>query len=402
MRTTIYLTTILLIILSGQINAQKYSLYSNDTLVIHSKFLQSDISIKLHLPETFHFSSSQTTYPISIIFDSQHERTYPQIINSFDLLTSELQIPEMIMIGIPFTIENRYYLTSNKKKVGDSLSGIERMELFLFNELIPQLQKEKKANDFVTICGHSRTGFLVNYLSLKRPKEISVAISLSGFYSEPPISINKFSDFILNPNNFKRKFAYYASSGSTLEEKTYLKEYQAVFPKTPYAFESDYLKIQFKQTEFANHMTNYWLSVPEILVGAFTEYNFILDNWFHNKLKENEKLENPKKVFVADLKFTSTKLGFNVNPSITHIFSLMSHFGYQNKDYKTAIEFLNLGLEYYPEYLEFYMELINFYKILEQTDKVKEYKNILKYKVQSNKYITEALRSEITAFLNDK
>ena len=390
--------SLLLLLYSFQGITQRYSLYSNDSMTFDSKFLQRSITLNVHLPETFNFS--QTTYPITIVFDSQHERTYPQIISSIDLLTSETQIPEMIVIGVPFNVENRYYLTSNQKLDGDSLSGIERFELFLFNELIPKLKKEKKANNFLSICGHSRTAYLVNYLAVKRFNEINIAISLSGFFSEKPLSTNSFDEFLQNTDKFKNKFSYYATSGNTLEESTYLTEYQKIFKSSPYSFNSNNLKIHFKENSSANHMTNYWTSVPEILIDAFSEYNLILDNWFHKKLKENPNLKNPVHAFEMDIK--KSNLGFEVNPSLTHIFSLASHFGYQQDEFQKAIEFMNLGLRYYPEYLDFYIEIIEFYKLLENESKVDDYKAILRKKALENKFISESYRLEILNYLDEK
>lgn len=379
-------------------HAQEFGLYSNDSLLIESRFLQSSISINLHLPETFHYSSPTTQYPVTIIFDSQHERTYPQLIRSFDLLTSETQIPESIIIGIPFNIENRYYLTSNQKKDNDTLMGIERMELFIFNELLPKLRNKYKANDFLTMMGHSRTAFLVNYLCMKRTKQINVALSFSGFFSEPPISIESFSAFLRDQNNFTHKFSYYATSGSTLEESTYLNQYKKVFNTKNHEIITEKTKIQFKENQHTNHMTNYWISVPEILIDAFSDYNFVLDNWFHQKLKVLE-INNPVEEFQNDLKHASQKIGYSVLPSLTHLFSLSSHFGYQQKEYEKAIAFLEYGLNYYPDFLELFSEIIEMNKLLDNQKKVDFYKAILKEKAVKSTFITEKERIEIFNYL---
>jgi hypothetical protein len=389
------------LIISGQSQAQKYSIYSDDTLSIQSKYLQRSITLNLHLPETFHFSAISTKYPITIIFDSQHERTYPQIINSFDLLSSESQIPESIIIGIPFDIQNRYHLTSNQKNEGDSLSGMERMELFIFTELIPKLKNENKANEFLTIIGHSRTAFLVNYLSFKRIQDVNIAISLSGFFSEPPLTINTFSEFLFDPKHFSKQFSYYSSSGNTLEESTYLVQYQNVF-KTPIDTSvSGHLKRQFKINPHTNHMTNYWMSIPEILITAFSDYNFILDNWLHKRLKDNA-LNKPVDIFKSDLKVASDKIGFELLPSLTHIFSMASHYGYQTNEYSKALNFLELGLQYYPDYLEFYVETIEFNKLLKDNNKVNYYKSMLREKAEKSVHISAKDRQEILEYLDEQ
>ena len=87
------------LLIANLVHSQDYENYSNENLRIRSDYIKDSLVLNLHLPETFNFSSDSTKYPITIIFDSQHERTYPQIINSIDLLTSESQIPETIIIG---------------------------------------------------------------------------------------------------------------------------------------------------------------------------------------------------------------------------------------------------------------------------------------------------------------
>lgn len=113
-------------------HCQNFNMYSNDSLDIDTSFLNEPIQLRIHLPETFHFSSSSTKYPITIVFDSQHERTYPHIIHSFDLLTSESQIPESIIIGVPFTMQNRLYCTSNQKNKEIHLQALNEWSVFCF------------------------------------------------------------------------------------------------------------------------------------------------------------------------------------------------------------------------------------------------------------------------------
>jgi enterochelin esterase-like enzyme len=274
------------IISLGTLNlfGKEYAVYSNDKIVIESEYLGEAIEINLHLPDAQPFSAESTQYPITIIFDSQHERTYPQIISSFDLLTSETQIPESILIGVPFNFQNRRYFTSNQKLDNDSLSGIERMELFLFNELIPQIQNKYNGNEFISLIGHSRTAFLVNYLAFKRPHQINMAVSLSGFFNDSPLSINNFYSFLTESANFPNKFYYYYTAGTTLEESTYLVQCRNLDSLLKGYPISENVKIAFSETPNANHITNYWVSVPPILLDVFSDYNSILDSWFHEKL----------------------------------------------------------------------------------------------------------------------
>ncbi len=389
----------IILLFSSSSYGQPYSLYSNDSLVLSSEYLRETIRLNLHLPETHPFSASNTKYPITIIFDSQHERTYPHIINSFDLLTSETQIPETIIIGIPFNIQNRFYFTSTQKSGSDSLSGIERMHQFLFSELIPQLQYEYKGNDFISLIGHSRTAFLVNYLAYHRSNEINLAISLSGFFTEHSVSINSFYSFLTDPDNFPNKFYYFYTAGTTLEESSYLSQYRKLDSLLANKTVSENIKITFEESRNANHMSNYWISIPRILINVFSEYNSILDKWFHDKLKSGN-IENPVDLFQSDLEKASSKTGVKLNPNLTHIYSLSSYFAYQKEDFETAIKCIEFGLSYFPDYLDFYVELIGFYKALYDNEKIDYYKKILRDKAIVSTHLSEESKKEILEYLD--
>jgi enterochelin esterase-like enzyme len=368
--------------------------YSNENLKIKSDYLQDSITLNLHLPETFSFSATATKYPITIIFDSQHKITYPQIINSIELLSNESQIPETIIVGVPFNRYNRYYRTAAQKKKNDSLSGIERMENFLFNELLPKLQKEYKVNEHITLIGHSRTAFLVNYLTTKHSKKINIAIALSGFYSNKPISIERFKNYISNDLNFPNKFSYYFTTGSALEEETYLIESKNVSDyisntKMPKKFDG-----YFTENKHANHITNFWVSLPPIFIDAYSSYNSILNDWFYIKLKR-ETIKNPIKEFKSDLDQVSEKLGFKVNPNLTQIFSLASSFKYDKKDLRTAIDFIKFGQQYYPNYADFDLDLIDFYKQLNDLKMSQYHKTEYRKKVTSRKDISDVEKAEL-------
>jgi tetratricopeptide (TPR) repeat protein len=292
-------------------------------------------------------------------------------------------------------------LTSDQKRDGDSLSGIERMELFLFEELITELQNKYKGNKFISLIGHSRTAFLVNYLALERPSEVNVAISLSGFFNNKPLSLDSFYSFLTESTNFPNKFYYYYTAGTTLEESTYLVQFKNLDSLLKNKPLSENVKIVFSETSNANHITNYWVSVPPILIDAFSEYNSILDSWFHYKLK-SENMDDSVQQFEADLNKAGAIIGTKLNPNLTHIYSLASHFANDQKDYKTAIEFFEFGLRYFPDYLELYIEIIEFYKVLNNLEKTNSYKSILHEKATNSVHLTTSEKEEILEYLEKK
>lgn len=201
-RNKIVVLSLLLLFTISTGFSQKFSLYSDDKMDFQTNYLNEPISINLHLPETYFDAAESTKFPVIIILDSQHSRSYPQIMSAIDLLTSETQMPESIVVGIPFNMNNRYYFTSTQTKSNDSLSGIDRMNKFIFSELLPKLQDTYKADTYTTMIGHSRTAFLVNYLSANNPKSVNNAVSLSGFFDDAILSLQQFRQFLSEPANF--------------------------------------------------------------------------------------------------------------------------------------------------------------------------------------------------------
>ncbi len=379
---------------------QSYSLYSTDTITFQSKFLQKDIELNLHIPETHSSASDSTLYPVIIIFDSQHQRTYPHIIQSFDLLTGETQVPESILVGVPFGYADRYYLTSNEIMESDSLSGIERMELFLFSELIPHIQHHYKGNEYLMLVGHSRTAYLVNYLSWKRPQMVKTAVALSGFFNQEPLSTDIFFRFLSDAANFKSKFRYYYTTGTTREESTYRNQCRELDSLLTNKSLTTLASITYFETQSANHITNYWLSVAPIFTDIFSSYNNILDQWLFEKLQSNS-MDLSVQSFCEDLEKAGEEIGIKLNPSITQIYSIASHFINTEEDYITAIDYLELGLAYYPDYLDFYLDLIDFSRVINNTDDVASYSNILREKVMKRNTLSSEEKAEFIRFLEN-
>lgn len=396
---TLFCLTILIFCVISNGFSQRYSLYSDDKIDYQTSFLNEPISINLHLPEAYFDAADGTKFPVIIIFDSQHNRSYPQIMSAIDLLTSETQMPESIVVGVPFNMSNRLYFTSNQKKAKDSLSGIERMNKFIFSELLPKLQNSYKANSYTTIIGHSRTAFLVNYLSANNPKHVYNTVSLSGFFDDALLSLQQYHQFLSEPKNFETPFKYYYYAGTSLEERTYLNEFGELNQLLKNTVLPEKVSASYKEVANANHMTNYWVPVPEILIDIFKSYNNILDTWLQVKL-EGETIEEPVKTFAADLSVVGNELGLEVNPNLTHIYSLANHYRYQNSDYKTAIGFVDYGLSYFSKSKDLHIEMIELYKSLDDKDNANLYKKALKELVLNDKKLSSEEREEYFNYIN--
>jgi tetratricopeptide (TPR) repeat protein len=299
---------------------------------------------------------------------------------------------------VAFNIQNRRYFTSDQKRPGETISGIEKMETFMFEELIPLLQESYKGGTFLTLIGHSRTAFLVNYLTFKRPNSVNIAIAASGFF-DTPATLDNFHKLLNTEGNFNHNFFYFGSAGTTLEEVNYKVEYDALDSLIMTKGKAKNVFVSLSETKHANHMTNYWTTVPLSLMQVFSSYNDLLNNWFHDKLNQSD-LDLGVQSFEEDLAAINRYFGAQFSPNLTHIYSLASHFANQNGDYAKGIEFFEMGLKYYPDFLEFYVEIIEFCKLAENETKEQHYKTLLREKAQQSSRLSQEEKQEIMDYLN--
>lgn len=309
-------------------------------------------------------------------------------------------MPESIVVGIPFDNRERFYLTSGQKKQGQEMMGIELTENFLFQELLPKLKSDFHANNFLGVIGHSRTAFLVNYLLTRHSPEIDLAVALSGFYSNKPMTIESCKTFLADQDHFPSPLRYYFTAGTAKEEETYLTECRDMAAYLKEQQPSGNLTWTFTETPSANHMTNYWLSIPPILVDFFTDYNTILNSWLHEKLP-GALISNPSELLQADLQQVGERLNLSLNPSLTQIYSIASDLAFQKKEYQKAIAILELGLAYYPDYLDFHLTIIDFCKKMDQPELLKGYKEAFRKKIEQSTQLSAQEKTELLKTLNE-
>jgi hypothetical protein len=120
------------------------------------------------------------------------------------MLVFHSQMPQPVVAGIPFSIQNRLQLTSLENFYGKE-GKIEKTTQFIFDELIPHLNNNFKTGRPVLIFGHSRTGFLTSFFMVNRREDFDLAGSFSGFF-EKGFELNDIEKFLINhsinPNHF--------------------------------------------------------------------------------------------------------------------------------------------------------------------------------------------------------
>lgn len=144
-----------------------YIIYQNNERSIYSEHLQDSITIDLQVPQNVRYAAEKTGYPLLILLDRQNATIYDVNLRAVNFLAgSGAQIPQCLIAGVPFRSEDRFRLTSRRKKMDDQRAGINRTADFLLEELVPALKRDFPGINYLIIAGHSRTGYLVNFLAL--------------------------------------------------------------------------------------------------------------------------------------------------------------------------------------------------------------------------------------------
>lgn len=353
-------TVWLMLVVTGKMTAQLVQLYSTDSLAIESVHFPHPVMVDLHLPAHFQEERNRS-YPLIILFDSYNQFTHEQNLNSIEMLTYHAQIPSCVVVGVPFNARDRWYYTSDEqKKAGDSLTGMDHTDQFVFQELIPMLRNSYHATGPLILLGHSRSGFLTAALMIRHAHEVDAIGSFSAF-TEPGFTLADLPDFLNKVADRNHPLHFYMTAGAqNPEEEGYLYSLQQVAASLN---QQENAQLQWSLTTFpyAGHMANYNFSTPHVLLNYFGVYSQWLLDWLFVKLDqvaEGKALEE----FIKDENALKKHYGRLIQADIVHYVSLINQCS-QNNRWTDALALADRGLQYFPE--EWELRYLKAYTLME-------------------------------------
>jgi len=79
---------------------QAIEVYSNQTLKIYSEYWQDSVNFDVAIPDSWHFTDENRSYPLLILFDQQNRTNFDYHLAGINLLTGAgTQIPEIVVAG---------------------------------------------------------------------------------------------------------------------------------------------------------------------------------------------------------------------------------------------------------------------------------------------------------------
>ncbi len=371
--------------------AQQLQTLEKQPFPFYSTNYEDTLNLDLLLPTGHYEANGKAHFPLFIVFDKQNSYTYSYNLRTIDMLVFQGQIPYPVVVGFPFEKGRRYY-TSKKAKKGETITGIEKTQNLLFDELIPLLREKYGTTGPIILIGHSRTALLVNYLMANKHPEFEAAIAASGFYN-PGFGEPELINVVNELTQSGQSFSFYFSLGVSTGESQYKPncDSMAATLRTidiPSNFYWDYM-----EHDQANHFTNYNLTLGPALTHYFGKYHDILDLWLYQKL-ENMKGSQAVTTLKKDLAALSAHFGKPISPSPVHIWSFMSHF-YNKKDYTAANDLLKYGLESYPLDYEIAYQIAENYSLLDNKEACKKWMAKSRMLAEQHPYLTETQREDL-------
>lgn len=175
------------IFLSVHATAQVPKLYNhvtNDVQLIHSRILNQDRQIYIHVP-TLDSANTGMALPVLYLLDGE---------NHFHILSAYIEylrrwrvIPPMIVVGI-INVDRVKDLTPTKSLINfdgkvdsnyKASGGNEQFLNFIQQELMPYVKNNYKTSDYKVLAGHSFGGLAVIHCLLTRPDMFDAYIAIS-------------------------------------------------------------------------------------------------------------------------------------------------------------------------------------------------------------------------------
>jgi enterochelin esterase-like enzyme len=379
-----------LLLLMLQVTGRQFEFFTTETLDFYSEAVGENFEINLQLPENYFLSADSTTFPLIILLDQQNTFTYNYNLHSIDMLMFHSQMPQAVVAGIPFTMQNRLSLTSPEDFYGAE-GRIEQTTQFVFDELIPHLKKHYRASKPVMIFGHSRTGFLTGYFMINRSEDFEMAGAFSSFF-EKGFDLPDVEKLLQNREESSKAFSFYFSAGTkTNEEAGYLKDLLQLETFLNSREIPANFSWQFYQQPFANHITNYNLSLPLALTHYFGNYNLLLDKWLFEKLNETVP-ENPAMELLEDFEKLSSYYQAPINPDFVHIYSIASAL--INDHPAQALDIFKIGKSIYPFDYELDYSIISLMLSTGQTGQAEEWLHSATGAIKANVRLTEVEKNQ--------
>ena len=143
---------------------------------LHSSQLNEDRHYKVFLPDSYRWAQDKR-YPVLYVLDGDSHFFHTAA--SVEFLSSRGEIPEMIVVAVASTVRVRDFTQTDWPSHWIGGGGADKFRTFLSKELIPEIDKNYRTQDFRVLSGHSAGGQFALYCLTSDPSLFQAYITLS-------------------------------------------------------------------------------------------------------------------------------------------------------------------------------------------------------------------------------
>jgi predicted alpha/beta superfamily hydrolase len=198
-----------------------------------SGVLGGEVTYLVHLPDGY--DDSKKDYPVIYMMNGQSIAAFANASSTLDNLSNE-RIPDMILIGISNTGVAANYRScpddSGNVKLGDSFRK------FLKEDLIPEVRRNYRTNDYKILFGQSNSGLFALYNLMSYPDLFNAYVVASPMFGWCPQYYTEKTRVFLNNNPSLNK-KLYVSYGDLdyVEVLRYIDDFKEVLKQSPAGFQ---------------------------------------------------------------------------------------------------------------------------------------------------------------------
>ncbi|KQR70194.1 alpha/beta hydrolase-fold protein [Pedobacter sp. Leaf176] len=283
-------------------SAQQVKLGDKNTITIHSSKENINRTIYLQLPKNYGIENKR--YPLIILFDAQDKSLYNLTSSIIDRMTWTNDIPEAIFLGV---VQNNRSQELNFEK---SEQTTKIFLDFIKNDLLDYVNKNYKANGYVTLIGHSLGGQFVTNAMVSYPEIFPSVISISGALNYPNKDNTINSKVISKVERYLsatsvsslKKQKYYFSSGDNGFQESGFKSGALKVDSLYKLHKHNVVNWQFDFLKGYNHMTTPLHGIPAGLAFVFKDWyisdSLAMDVLIYHKTSPSVVLKD-KKINIA-------------------------------------------------------------------------------------------------------
>jgi predicted alpha/beta superfamily hydrolase len=322
----LYLFASLIWLVSLNANAQETAVIGNYKK-LYSDVLGGEVSFIEHLPEGY--AGNRNTYPVLYLMNSESMSTFANACATVDNLASE-RIPDLILIGICNTgvIGKQWACPDDSGQ----MASAERFNLFLEKELVPEINKNYRTNNFNILAGQSNSSLLVLNNLTHSPGLFSAYVAISPMLGWcPSFQVDEMTRFLQQNRDIRKKLYINYGELDYVEVLDHIQNYsKAIGENAPAG-------LQWQMEKIGNDGHVPFTSLHNALLFFFSECTL------------TPALQSGS---VADIKSHYEKIskeyGFTVSPK-GYVLLITAWDCKQQKKYEKAVELLTYLNGLYPD-----------------------------------------------------